>query len=205
MCYLVKELMCLPSYIKKNLVSIILIAVTVIVLLSMLIMYADSREKEMDTFLKVELQHNHGVNTANIVSIKGIVECPLQEKGQSYFENKDYVYTYGSTGFVFVKLKTGDIYVVLRDDLDSTRREQLIHDLTKERYNVIPYTPKVVFLAASQLDKNTYTIMKILEKEQVQYPTELQKPIDLKRDYSDSAFEKKENSEKKQTSVIGEI
>ncbi len=109
--------------------------------------------------MKIELGREHDFNWVELYTTDGKVCCKLQGKSQSYLENSKFLYTYGSTGFVYVNLENGHVYIVPKDP--SLTREDLILYLTDDESPTD--FPQITFLREEQLDKNVYTIMKVLE------------------------------------------
>lgn len=116
----------------------------------------------------VVTKHLFGKNAAYIVSKEG-KRYQLQENGQSYLTNTEYIYTYGPKRFIYVNQHTGDVYIVLSEDIDRETEAKLKKHLHRVNKNEAD-SPRFIFLDESQLDKNTYMIMKFLENDTTPYP-----------------------------------
>ncbi len=84
---------------------------------------------------------------------------------QSYKVMDDFIYTYGSTGFVFVNLQNADVSIVLRDDFTKNEIEGCIAYYTDVPADAKMTVPKFIFLQEEELDEEKHKIMEELKKE----------------------------------------
>lgn len=150
---------------KKPVVSVVdwIVLISIFSLLALVIFYPAPP-------ITVVLRRENGTSYMVIKSENEEFFKQLQHKGQSYYKGKDYLYTYGSTGFVYVNLHNGDVYVVLKKDLDQDNIDFLTSYLTMNRRKINEYFPKITLINENQLDEETYMIMKKLENEIIPYP-----------------------------------
>lgn len=142
---------------KKVLKYLIIIFLIIITIIGFYVIFKEKPSME------IELGREHDFNWVELNTTDGKVCCELQSRSQSYFENSKFLYTYGSTGFVYVNLENGHVYVVPKKS--SLTREDLIYHLTDDKSP--SDLPQITFLREDQLDKNVYAIMKVLENTKV--------------------------------------
>lgn len=120
--------------------------------------------------ITVTLRREYNTSWMDIESIDEEVFRQLQHKGKSYYRTKDYLYTYGSTGFVYIDLKNANVYIVLNEHISEDDRRFITGYLTINRKNLKHYFPEIKFIKKEDLDPEKYKIMMRLENEEIPYP-----------------------------------
>lgn len=120
--------------------------------------------------ITITLRRSFDTSWVTIESVDEEVFRQLQHKAQSYYKTKDYLYTYGSTGFVYINLKNANTYIVLNEYLDEDNKEFIVSYLTIDRKKLKHYFPDIKFIKKEDLDPEKYKIMVKLENEEIPYP-----------------------------------
>ncbi len=152
------------NFLKKNLGILFAIIITPWLLFGILIgpiLLADYP----DTLLQVEISNKSGKNTMSIVSPRAGIKQELQSDMKAYYENCNVVYTYGTTGFVYVDLHTGHIDVVYPKDSDEASRENVKQYVKLANGNIDIDLPPITVLEEKDLDQPTAQLMKALKME----------------------------------------
>lgn len=157
----------IKRWIKRIITTIFILFTVFIISVISLILYVIYSPPAPIT---VNLRREHDTSWVDIASVDSEVYRQLQHHGKSYYVTKDYIYTYGSTGFVYIERKNAKVYVVLMEDMNDDDRSFITNYLTIRKKNLKYYFPEIKFIRKEDLDPEKYQIMTKLENEERPYP-----------------------------------